>query len=42
MFFNGLFSVDENALNQSENEIVILFLYGNQKFRLQQNWSIFC
>ena len=40
-FFNKLLSVDENTLNQSENEIVKLLLYGNQKFKFQQNCSIF-
>ena len=30
--FNELLSVDENTLNKSENEIVKLLLYGNQKF----------
>ena len=36
-FFNELQSVDENILNQSDNEIVELLLYGSKKFNFQQN-----
>ena len=39
--FNELLLVDESTLNQSENKIVKLILYGNQKFKFQQNCKIF-
>ena len=38
--FNELQSVDENILNQSDNEMVELLLYGSNKFKFQQNYSI--
>ena len=38
--FNELESVDENILNQSDNEMVELLLYGSNKFKFQQNCSI--
>ena len=38
--FNELQSVDENILNQSDNEMVELLLYGSNKFKFQQNCSI--
>ena len=37
---NELQSVDENILNQSDNEMVELLLYGSNKFKFQQNCSI--
>ena len=37
---NELQSVDENISNQSDNEMVELLLYGNNKFKFQQNCSI--
>ena len=33
-------SVDENVLNQSENEMVELLLYGRNKSEFQQNCSL--
>ena len=33
-------SDDENILNQSDNEIVQILLYGNKKCNLQQNCSL--
>ena len=39
--FDELLSVDENTWNQSEKEIVKLLLYGNQKFKLQQSYSVY-
>ena len=38
--FHELQAVDKNILNQSDNEIVELLLYGSGKFKLQQNCSI--
>ena len=40
MLFNELQLVDENILNQSDNKMVELLLYGNNKFKFQQNCSI--
>ena len=38
--FHELRLVDENILNQSDNEIAELLLYGSSKFKLEQNYSI--
>ena len=38
--FHELRLVDENILNQSGNEIAELPLYGSNKFKLEQNYSI--
>ena len=38
--FRELQSVDKNILNQSDNVIAELLLYGSSKFKLQQNCSI--
>ena len=38
--FHELQAVDKNILNQSDNEIVELLLYGSGKFKLQQICSI--
>ena len=40
MCFNELQSVNENILNQSDNEMVELLLYGSNKCKFQQNYSI--
>ena len=37
--FHELRLVDENILNQSNNEIAELLLYGSSKFKLDQNCS---
>ena len=38
--FHELESVDKNMLNQSDNEIAELLLYGSNKFKLQHNCNI--
>ena len=38
--FHELQSIDENILNQSDNEIMELLLYGSKKFNFQQNYSL--
>ena len=38
--FRELRLVDENILNQSDNEIPEVLLYGSSKFKLEQNYSI--
>ena len=38
--FNELQSVDENILNQSENDMVELLLYGRNKSKFQHNCSL--
>ena len=38
--FHELSSFDENILNQSDNEIIELLLYGSEKFNFQQNCSL--
>ena len=40
ILFHELRLVDENILNQSGNEIAELPLYGSNKFKLEQNYSI--
>ena len=39
--FHDLQSADENMLDQSDNEIVELLLYGSKRFNFQQNCSLF-
>ena len=39
-FFHELQSANENMLNQSDNEIVELLLYGSKRFNFQQNCSL--
>ena len=39
-FFHKLRLVDENILNQFDNEIAELLLYGSSKFKLEQNYGI--